>query len=129
MTTDRIIGGTTPDNVRYLKLFLQDYSKMFNVNNLNARCNNCIKDYHKKYIQKMGAKDNGCGWRLHDKYNGIQIDSTSSVHINNANITEELALALFEKKGATIFAKMPQTIVEPTTDAPKLKRTRRTKKQ
>ena len=130
ISTDLIIGGVTPDGVRYLQLFLSDYSKEFKLNSVASGCRNCIADYHKKYTIRMKAKNNECEYRLHEKYNGIQVEPCSSIFVNNGNITNETALLLLASKGARVFAKMPtttQTIVEPT-DAPKLKRTR-TKKQ
>jgi len=127
MDADKIIGGVTTDGVRYLKLFLIDYSKEFKLTNLVAGCKSCIADYVKKYSIRMKAKNNECHYRLHDKYNGIQIEPCSSIFVNNGNITDELALRLLQSKGARVFAKMPETIVE-LTSAKKVKRTR-TKKQ
>jgi len=134
LTTEQIIGGKTPDGVRYLKLFLADYSRMFNVDNLCANCNNLIADYHKKYTIKMKAKDNTCQYRLLDKYNGIALEPCSNIRVNNGNITDELGAKLFASKGSRIFAKFPpqeetNTIVEQTATADKTKRRRRTKKQ
>lgn len=131
LTTEQIIGGTTPDGVRYLKLFLADYSRMFNVDNLCASCNNLITEYHKKYINKIMEKDNTCQYRLHEKYNGIQLEPCSSIFVNNGNITDELGAKLLANKGAHLFSKLPtqtveKTIVEPTTN--ELKK-RRSKKQ
>lgn len=125
MTTDKIIGGKTPDGVSYLKLFLKDYSEKFNIDKLNAGCHNCIADYHKKWIRKMEQTiENECGYTLLAKYNGIQLEPCSNIFVNNANITTELAERLLETKGARVFAKMPEqnTIVEPTQTKTKCKR-------
>jgi hypothetical protein len=134
MTTEQIIGGVTPDGVRYLKLFLQDYSRTFKVDNLCGSCNNLIADYHKKYTIRMREKDNTCQYRLLEKYNGIALEPCSNVRVNNGNITDELGAILMANKGARIFAKFPtqaetETIVEPTAQADKHKRKRRAKKQ
>jgi hypothetical protein len=134
LTTEQIIGGKTPDGVRYLKLFLADYSRTFNVDNLCGSCNNLIAEYHKKYTIKMKAKDNTCQYRLLDKYNGIALEPCSNVRVNNGNITDELGAQLMANKGARIFAKFPtqteeETIVQPTAEAGKPKRKRRIKKQ
>lgn len=112
MTTEQIIGGVTPDGIRYLKLFLKDYSVKFNVDNLCASCNNLIADYHKKYKIKIGETTNNCPYRLLDKYNGIQLEPCSNVFVNNSNITDELAEKLLQTKGARVFAKMPTTEIE-----------------
>lgn len=136
MTTEQIIGGITPDGVRYLKLFLQDYSKAFHADNLCASCNNLIAEYHTKYKIKMQAKDNKCQFRLLDKYNGIALDNCSNIRVNNGNITDELGYQLLANKGARVFSKMPITsievkepIVEAVTIATKQKRTRKPRKQ
>jgi hypothetical protein len=123
---DTIIGGTSPDGVSYKKLFLIDYAKEFKQQNLGT-CNNCIADYHRKWIMRMTTKNNTSNYRLKEKYNGIPIAIGSNVFVNNSNITDELALELIKNKGTKFFDKMPEPIVKPT-DAPKPKRTR-TKKQ
>jgi hypothetical protein len=124
LTTEQIIGGTTPDNVRYLKLFLADYKEMFNVDNLCASCNNLIAEYHKKYTIKMMEKDNTCQYRLKEKYNGIQLESCSSIFVNNGNINDELGTQLLKNKGSHLFDKFPTTTqeVQTITQAPKEKR-------
>ena len=129
MTTEQIIGGKSPDGVRYLQLFLKDYTSLFNVQNVCANCNNAIAEYHKKYISKVMEKDNTCQYRLLEKYNGIQLDTSCSTFINNGNITDEYGDILFKNRGGAIFSKMPtqkivvtdakivnneKTIVEPT---------------
>ena len=114
LTTEQIIGGITPDGIRYLKLFLQDYSRTFNVDNLTASCNSCIADYHKKYTIKMNEKANNSNFRLLEKYNGIQLEPCSSIFVNNGNITDEWGQILLEKKGAHLFSRVPETIVEQT---------------
>lgn len=127
-----IIGGNAPDGTRYLKLFLTEYSQLFNEKNLNPSCSSCIREYLKKYKEKMGTNENKCEYRLHQKYCGIQLEKCSSIHVNNSNITDEYAKILLKNRGEKVFAKMPTTKktieVEPTTDAPKQKRTR-TKKR
>ena len=130
LTTEQIIGGVTPDNVRYLKLFLADYSKMFNVDNLCASCNNLIAEYHNKYIIKIMEKDNTSQYRLHEKYNGIQLEPCSSIFVNNGNITDELGAILLANKGGQLFSKFPtqteeKTIVELTLAEPKKPRSKK----
>lgn len=130
MTTEQIIGGVTPDGVRYLKLFLADYKEMFNVDNLCASCNNLIAEYHKKYTFKMQSKDNNCQYRLKEKYNGIQLEQCSNVFVNNGNINDELGALLMKNRGAHLFAKFPTTEIEVKEPIiTKAKRTRKSKKQ
>lgn len=72
------------------------------------------------------------GYRLKEKYNGIQLEKCSPVFVTNANLTTELAEQLLKNRGAFLFDKMPEkiTIVEPTTQtATQPKRRGRTKKQ
>jgi hypothetical protein len=106
-----IIGGTSPDGTRYLKQFLKDYSKLTGETVLNASCNNCIKDYHKKYIRKM--KPNKSNYVLKEKYNGIPLEH--NILVTNANMTNELGEALLNKRGAHLFSKLPTEAKEPET--------------
>lgn len=136
MNIEQIIGGVTPDGTRYLKLFLIDYKNIFKNESVCASCQTKLSGYLKKYTIKMKSKDNTCQWRLKEKYNGIQLEPCSSVFLTNATLNDELAQRLFDLRGAKPFDRIPdsataenKTIVEPATDAPKLKRTRRTKKQ
>ena len=125
MTTEQIIGGKSPDGVRYLQLFLKDYTELFNVENVCASCNNAIAEYHQKYKSKVMENNNDCQYRLLEKYNGIQLDTSCSTFVNNGNITDEYGAILFKNRGGAIFSKMPtqknneiiaeekETIVEP----------------
>jgi hypothetical protein len=123
---DTIIGGIAPDGVSYKKMFLSDYAKEFNQQNLGT-CNNCIADYHTKWKIRMSTNSNTSNYRLKEKYNGIQLGIGSNIFLNNSNITDELAKELIKNRGSHFFDRMPEPIVE-QTDAPKPKRTR-TKKQ
>jgi hypothetical protein len=131
MSIDTIIGGVTPDGVSYKNLFLIEYSNLTGDTTLNASCNNCIRDYYRKYLAKMKPSTQS-GYRLKEKYNGIQLEKCSPVFVTNANLTTELAEQLLKNRGAFLFDKMPEkiTIVEPTTQtATQPKRRGRTKKQ
>jgi len=131
-TIENIIGGKSSDNISLLKLFLTDYSKKFNKTSLNASCWNCIRDYHKEWINSIKEMENTCKYRLYKKFEGISLGFGSSVCVNNANITDELAQELIKNRGTHLFASLPtqeETIVEPTTDAPQLKKQRRKKQQ
>mgnify|MGYP003635219997 FL=1 len=126
ISIDNIIGGRTSDGVRYLSLFLKDYAREFNKVNLNASCNNCIRDYHNQYIKKFTTMANESDYQLHQKYENIRLFGTSVV-INNNNITNSLGKKLLESKGEKIFSKLPKKVStaenEPATVTPK-KRTR-----
>ena len=105
---ENIIGGKTPDGVRYLELFLKDYSSLFNKKNLNASCHKCISDYHKQYIQKTQNMDNKCDYVLKAKYIGIRLEPGSSFMVNNSNITNKIGAKLMKRKnGKDLFDKYP----------------------
>ena len=112
MTTEQIIGSKTPDGIRYLQLFLKDYTELLNVQNVCASCNNAIAEYHKKYISKIMENNNDCQYRLLEKYNGIQLDTSCSTFVNNGNITDEYGAILFKNRGGAIFSKMPTKNIE-----------------
>lgn len=117
-----IIGGNAPDGTRYLVEFLKDYASLTGEKTLNASCNNCIREYHRKYIQKM--KPSNCDYKLKDKYNGIPLGRGSSVLITNANITNDLGAELLKNRGSHLFVKFPITETEKLQEieAPKVKR-------
>lgn len=104
---DSILGGKTAEGVRYLEIFLQDYAKLFNKQNLNASCTRCIQDYHKQYIKKMNIMDNKCDYVLKLKYIGTRLRPGSSFMVNNSNITNKIGEELLKSKGAFLFEKMP----------------------
>jgi len=118
--TESIIGMKTVDGVSYKELFLIDYANLFNKTNLNAGCNNCIKDYHNKYINKFQIMENNCDYALKKKYIGISLTPGSSFKVNNNNITNKIGAKLFKKYGASAFdkyptASKPKKAVEKTT--------------
>lgn len=130
---EQIIGGVAPDGTRYLKLFLQDYTSIFN-ESVCANCHSKLSGYLTKYKNRMKAKDNNCQWRLKEKYNGIQLEPCSAIFLTNDTLTDELAQQLFNRRGGSLFDRIPDAtnvVKEPIvnlTDAPKSKRTR-SKKQ
>ena len=65
--SERLMSGVTSEGVRYLKLFLIDYKNIFGVNNLNASCSSCIRNYHSNYKQKFKDMENTCNYRLKAK--------------------------------------------------------------
>ena len=105
---ENIIGGKTPDGVRYLELFLKDYAALLNKKNLNASCHKCISDYHKQYIQKFQVMESKCDYVLKSKYIGIRLEPGSSFMVNNNNITNKIGVKLMKRKnGKDLFHKYP----------------------
>ena len=105
-----VIGGKSPDNVRYLKLFLADYVTEFG-GTPNAGCAKCVKDYLKKYnkkLESMSKTKTNCSYELKSKYEGLQIGLTGRT-VNNRNITNELAEELLcYHEASKIFSKFPE---------------------
>jgi len=134
-----IIGGIAPDGVLYLKKFLIDYKKEFNVEQVNPSCTTCLKSYHQKFINKYNKMENSKNYILHKKREGLPLEFGSSVKVNNENITDEYAQKLIEryskKEGFTLdylFSKYPKettkkVVEEETTqfEAPKKSRKKR----
>lgn len=97
ISLDMIIGGKTPDNIPYLKLFLQDYKKEFNVEVVNAACQKCIYTYHNDFIKKYNPMETNSKYKLLAKREGLQLDFGSSHFITNANLTDSVAKQLVKK--------------------------------
>ena len=100
-----IVGGKTSDNVPLLKLFLQDYSKLFHTTTLNASCSKCLKDYLTNYKNKINKMENPntSQYRLKLKYNNIPLRNIGegyNVMVNNNNITDAYAEILLERYSA-----------------------------
>jgi hypothetical protein len=101
-----IISGTNPNGAPYLKQFLIDYKKEFNVEVVNPSCERCLKSYHDKFIKKYDTMENESKYRLHKKREGLQLEFGSATFVTNKNITDEYAETLinrykkvFENKG------------------------------
>lgn len=97
ISLDMIIGGKTPDNIPYLKLFLQDYKKEFNVEVVNAACQKCIYTYHKDFIKKFNPMESNSKYKLLAKREGISLDFGSSIMVTNANLTDSYAKQLIKR--------------------------------
>lgn len=97
MNTDGIIGGKAPDGVRYLELFLQDYSREFNNTTLNPSCRKCINDYLNNYKQRFRIMSTDSNYLLHKKRQGIQLEFGSGIFVNNNNITDAYAKKLIKR--------------------------------
>lgn len=125
-----ILSGRFEDGSKYLEHFLSSYAKIFNKQNLNASCNNCIGAYHKEYKDKMSVNSNASGYVLKKKYIGIWLTENPSYKINNSNITPEIGAKLLKQKGEYLFEKFPAPVKESvspsekTTKKPKRKSTK-----
>jgi hypothetical protein len=131
MSTELIIGGKTADGVPYLKLFLQDYKKEFNVETLNAACQKCIYQYHRDFIKQTSTMENTSKYQLHKKREGIQLEFGGSLFITNENITDRYAEKLIKRfkeinpdfKLEDLFEVYPTNITtEVVEEAPKKQR-------
>ena len=127
-----IIGGVAPDGIRFLKLFLIDYTSLFS-EEVNPSCSKCLNNYLQKYKSKKFEMQNTSQYRLKEKYNGIPLGFGSAVLVNNSNLTDDYALELLQRfEAETIFDKFPiveiQNTVEPTATVTKSKRKRISKK-
>jgi hypothetical protein len=99
---ENIIGGKTADNIPLLKLFLQDYSKLFHTTTLNAGCQKCLKEYLTNYKNKINKMENPntSQYRLKPKYQNIPLEFGSNIFVNNNNITDEYAQTLLMRYSA-----------------------------
>jgi len=123
-----IIGGKTPEGVRFLKLFLIDYTSLFS-EVVNPSCSKCLNNCLQKYKSKKFEMESTCKYRLKEKYNGLSLKFGSQILVNNRNITDEYANELLKRfEAKVIFDKFPiveQKNTEVTTETvkPKAKRT------
>jgi len=102
-----IIGGVTVDGVRYLKLFLIDYTSIFS-EVVNPSCSKCLNNYLHKYKTKFKKMESNSQYILKEKYQGIPLNDTSSIMVNNRNITDAYAKELLKRfPVADIFEKYP----------------------
>ena len=96
MDTKNIVSGVTADGVKYLEVFLQDYTKSFQ-KKVNPSCNNCIANYLKEYKEKFQIMENKTDYRLHKKREGLQLQFGSKIHVTNANLTNQYAEILIKR--------------------------------
>jgi hypothetical protein len=111
LDTNAVLSNVTPDGVRYLELFLKEYSRITGTpeSNLNAGCNNCISEYMKTYKLNKNKMASTKNYRLKEKYNGIPLKFGSNTYVSNSNITDEYAEILLEKhKAEDIFEVYPK---------------------
>lgn len=106
--TETIQSKKTAEGVKYLELFLFDYAKLLNKQNLNASCGKCIRNYHKEYIENIMTTESK--YVLKKKYIGIYLRKNPSFRVNNSNITDKIGSALLKEKGDHIFEKFPKPV-------------------
>ena len=96
MKLDIIISGKTANDVSFLKLFLIDYKKEFNVETVNPSCETCLKSYHNDFIKKYQKMENTSNYELHKKRENLILKFGSNIRVNNSNITDKYAKQLIE---------------------------------
>lgn len=136
MNIEQIIGGKTPDDVRLLELFLQDYSKLFSTK-VNPSCNKCLQGYLVKYKQKLQEMDSNCDYKLKKAFEGIPLAISgkgSSTSLNNSNLTNALAEKLIKRLSknknfqvSQIFEKFPVEEIKVKAEQVKPRRRRSSK--
>lgn len=108
MDINTITTGVTGDGVRYLELFLKEYTKLFGAT-VNPGCGRCMADYLMKYKQKMKKSENTSGWKLLEKYNGIPLEFGSQIFVTHDNVHEYGAQLLKNHpKGKDLFESIPE---------------------
>jgi len=125
--------SVTAGGVRYLQLFLQDYTALF-PGPVNPSCPKCLNEYLSNYKKHYNNMENSCKYRLHAKYENMPLEFGSPILINNSNITNEYAHKLLEQpNGARFFAFIPpkpEPVIQQLAKAKKaIKKTRTAKKK
>ena len=96
MDIGTIVSGVTADNVPYLKLFLIDYKKEFNVEKVNPSCSRCLNGYLNDFKKKYNKMENNSNYRLHKKRENLILKFGSPIRVNNSNITDDYAEQLIK---------------------------------
>ena len=108
MDISTITHSVTGDGVRYLQLFLQEYTTVFR-EKVNPSCPICLTAYLARYKMHFKEMANTSDYRLHAKYENIPLEFGSPILVNNSNITEEHAEKLLQhRNGERYFAQMPR---------------------
>jgi len=111
-----IITGQTDGGVRYLELFLKEYTSIFS-EAVNPGCNKCLTTYLEKYKKHFYKMSNTTGYILKAKYENLPLEFGSPILVNNGNITEEYARKLLEHPdGERYFESMPEQIEDAEAD-------------
>ena len=104
--------GTTGEGVRYLELFLREYTALF-PGRVTPSCPRCLNEYLTRYKKHYKAMSNPCNYRLLAQYENIPLQFGSPILVNNDNITDEYAEALLSQpNGQRYFAQTPQSAID-----------------
>lgn len=111
---ETVFSGHDEDGRRFLPEFLQDYEKLTN-ETVNAGCKKCLSQYYKKitkHFNSMKTDTKNSGFKLKEKFNGIQLRFGSRTIISNRNLTDKQAVELIENHphGKKLFDAMPKDI-------------------
>jgi hypothetical protein len=118
MDISTLTRSVTGEGVRYLELFLKEYSSLF-PGQLNPSCPKCLTQYLSKYKNHYNTMANTSPYRLHAKYENIPLEFGSHILVNNSNITAEYAKKLLEQpNGERFFAQTSDEVVPEATDIP-----------
>lgn len=129
MDASAVAVGKRSDGTRYLQLFLQEYTALFN-EKVNPGCPKCLSTYLNRYKNHFKNMENQCKYRLHPRYENIPLEFGSPVLVNNSNITDEYAeKLLLHKNGERYFSALPEKKTAFVADVSKLKQAARKAKQ
>lgn len=121
MDASAVAAGKRSDGTRYLQLFLQEYTALFN-EKVNPGCPKCLSTYLNRYKNHFKNMDNHCKYRLYPRYENIPLEFGSPVLVNNSNITDEYAEKLLQhKNGERYFSVLPDKKTAFIADVKKLK--------
>jgi len=107
MDISTLTRSVTGEGVRYLELFLKEYTSLF-PGPVNPSCPTCLYNYLTAYKQHYSNMQNICKYRLHAKYENIPLEFGSAILVNNINITDAHAQKLLQQpNGKRFFAQLP----------------------
>ena len=98
LDADAVLSNVTPNGVRYLEIFLNEYEKLTGEKDLNAGCNRCIANYLTtfKTIKFKMKNTNKTKYVLKEKYNNIPLEFGSNIFVSNQNLTDKYAQKLLK---------------------------------
>ena len=129
MDISTLTRSVTGKGVRYLELFLKEYSSLF-PGQLNPSCPKCLTQYLTKYKNHYNTMANPSPYRLRAKYENIPLEFGSPILVNNGNITDDYALKLLQhNNGQRYFSQLPNTAEAPSpkSQIPKNRSQKKTK--
>lgn len=123
-----VTHSITGSGVRYLELFLKEYTSIFK-EKVNPACPKCLTEYLTRYKNHYKAMANTSHYRLHAKYENIPLEFGSPILVNNGNITDAYAQQLLQhKNGERYFTQIPTPPVTPNLKPP-VKKAKQDKKK